>query len=588
MTVETLNDLALRAGIRLERPDATGTVTSVSPLTKRALLDALGSEPKAPEAPLTGSCYIPDYLQDATCWGITLQLYELRSARNWGIGDFADLKTFCIMAGRAGADFVGLNPLHALFTSEPDRCSPFAPSNRLFLNPLYIAPDLLEPDIASSDDESERESLRRDGMVDYAAVGGLKMKALRAIFLRRRAADATELEAFTAEGGLNLRRHAIFEALSSEMKRRGFGAGWKSWPLAYQDPEAGDVAAFEAGAEAEIAFHVWLQWIARRQLAEAAEAGREAGLRIGLYLDLAVGEAPDGSATWSNLSDYLKSVTIGAPPDVFSTQGQSWGLAALSPRRLEASDDNAFSRLVDAAMKIGGAIRIDHAMALRQLFLIPEGFDASDGAYVEYPIGRLINRLAAASQAQRTIVIGEDLGVVPDGFRETMEQASILSYRILYFEQDTEGFIAPQAYPPLSLACTSTHDLPTLAGWWRGRDIDLRETFGLVDEVSSIDHRTARQGERARLADAIGIGSEPSLDDLVVAAYRFMAQTSSKLVAVRLADLAGEAEPTNLPGTSNSYPNWQRKLAPHLEELEHLALWQSVAALMRSERPRRE
>jgi 4-alpha-glucanotransferase len=586
MKVETLNEVAIGAGIRLERPDATGAFTSVSPLTKRALLDALGSGPKAPETPMTGSCYMPDYLHEAPCWGITLQLYELRSSRNWGIGDFADLKTFCIMAGRAGADFVGLNPLHALFSAEPERCSPFAPSNRLFLNPLYIAPDLLEPDIAFGDDKSELASLRSAGMVDYAAVGTNKMKALLAIFLRRRATDATELEAFAAEGGLDLRRHAIFEALSSEMKGHGFGAGWKSWPLAYQDPAADDVAAFESGADAEIAFHIWLQWIARRQLAEAAEAGREAGLRIGLYLDLAVGEAPDGSATWSNRSDYLKSVTIGAPPDVFSTEGQSWGLAALSPRRLEASDDNAFSRLFDAAIKVSGAIRIDHAMALKQLFLIPEGFEASDGAYVEYPIGRLINRLAADSQAQRTIVIGEDLGVVPDGFREMMEKASILSYRILYFEQDTEGFIAPQDYPPLSLACTSTHDLPTLGGWWSGRDIDLRETFGLVDEVSSNDHRSARQSERARLADAIGIESEPSLHHLVVAAYRFMAQTASKLVAVRLADLAEETEPTNLPGTSKSYPNWQRKLTPRLEELEHLALWQIVTAVMRSERPR--
>lgn len=528
----------------------------------------------------SGRCHVPDFLRERKAWGISLQLYELRSARNWGIGDFSDLAEFCEVAADAGADFIGLNPLHALFTAGPARCSPFSPSNRLFLNPLYIAVREIDSGGPEITDSATMDRLLMSDFVDYPVIARLKFAALRYIYARR--SRPPEFEAFVKREGLALRMHAVFEALSHEMVKQGDGAGWTTWPEPLRRADSEHVTEFAREHADDVEFHLWLQWQAHCQLKAAASRARAAGMRIGLYLDLAVGEAPDGSATWSAPGDFVAETTIGAPPDVFSTSGQNWGLAALSPRRLEESNAARIGELASALMQYAGAVRVDHAMALEHLFLVQEGRSPEDGAYVEYPTDLIIEALARVSNEWRSIVIGEDLGVVPSGFRDLMEGANLFSYRPLYFERDDAAFKAADTYPELSLSCLSTHDLPTLVGWWRGHDLVLREEHGLVDSQLTLGQRETREAERQMLLRLFGLQrSSVSMHKLAVAAHKFLASTTSMLCAVRLADLVGEAEPTNLPGTSDSYPNWSRRLRVSVEECGRTELWRDVVRMMK-------
>lgn len=547
--------------------------------TVRLILDGLGQDldgppngPAAPDSisvPEGAACYLPPSLQDAPGWGIFCQLYELRSERSWGMGDFADLAQLARICGAAGADFLGVNPVHALFTATPERASPFSPSSRQFLNPLYIAPDALG---------AARPAMTEGDTVDYAAVAQAKLTALRHVFDGFGTDPA--FTGFIEEGGEALRLHALFEALSHA--HRG---GWHDWPEAFHDPKSPQVANFADENAAEVAFHLWLQWIARSQLNEAQQAAKRAGMRLGLYLDLAVGEALDGSATWSGAAAALPGLTVGAPPDVFSENGQNWHLAAPSPVALRKTGFAPLRDVIAAQLRDAGALRVDHAMALWQLYLIPEGALASQGTHLRYPLPDMLNVLAEASQTAKAIVIGEDLGFVPDGFREAMDMARILSYRIVYFEQSDAGFNGANTYPELALACLSTHDLPLLAGWWDGIDIDLREKNKLVSAKASVAHRKHRDWERIHLARALGV-TDPDPDTLLDAAHRFIARTPSLLAGVRLADLVGPERPTNLPGVTDAYPNWRPRSPTPLEEIADHPTFVRTARIMRSARPR--
>jgi 4-alpha-glucanotransferase len=358
------------------------------------------------------------------------------------------------------------------------------------------------------------------------------------------------------------------------------------------------VAEFVARNADEVAFHAWLQWLADRQLGAARDAAREGGMRLGLYLDLAVGEALDGSSTWSDRHVTTPGVRIGAPPDYFSASGQDWNLAPLSPVGIAETGAAPFRALIEAAAHHAGALRIDHAMALWQLFLMPEGATPAEGTYVRFPIDAMLTALAAASNAHRTVIVGEDLGNVPDGFRGAMDAARVLSYRILLFERDQDGFIPPGAYPRNALVCLSTHDLPTFQGWWRGDDVTLREEHGLIGPEAAAEQAAARDVERRNLlGDLVAAGLvtadaawHADLDTapaaIVAAVHRHLARTPSRLFAVRLEDLAGERDPVNLPGTVDEYPNWRRRLPVPLEELPRAPLWQEVAAALRIERPK--
>lgn len=601
-----LDRLARHHGLTLAYDDPdTGAPRPVPAATLRRILRGLGVDPEAapsgPAAPRTmqvpkeARCWLPPSLETAPGWGIFCQLYELRSRRNWGIGDFADLADLARICGEAGAEFMGVNPLHALFTADPGRVSPFSPSNRRFLNPLYIAVDRLP----GAEEPPGVAELREAELVDYPAVAEAKLTALRGVFAAAPFAGAGGEAAFAdfvAEGGEALRRHALFEALSHHMVAEGHGAGWRDWPAGLRDVDGPEVAELRETLKDEVEFHLWLQWIARRQLAEAAEAARAAGMRIGLYLDLAVGEAPDGSATWSGAGVALPGLTIGAPPDMFATHGQGWGLSAPSPTALAAAGFEPFRAMIAAQLEQAGALRIDHVMALWQLFLIPEEGAPAEGTHLRQPFGELLRALAELSREHEALVIGEDLGFVPRGFREAMRRANILSYRILYFEQTETGFVSMDKYSGHALACISTHDLPVMSGWWQGVDIALREAHGLVDPETSRLHARNRARERTGLLRALRrggvLGGEAGAtgtdlpEDVLDAAHRFLARTPCLLAGVRLADLAGPEAPTNLPGTVDAYPNWRPRSPTWLEDLAAAPRFARITALMRQDRPR--
>lgn len=599
---DALDRLARHHGLTLAYDDpVTGKARPVPDATKRLILQGLGQDPDAPpvgppapqqmQVPQAARCFLPPGLAEAPGWGIFCQLYELRSARNWGIGDFADLAELAQICGEAGADFLGVNPVHALFLAAPDRRSPFSPSNRRFLNPLYIAPDQI-PGVV---EPAGLGKLRTAELVDYAAVARAKLGALRAAF--DAGGEDAGFAAFVAEGGEPLRLHAVFEAISASMVAEGRDAGWRSWPEALRDPASPEVASLAEALSDDVRFHLWLQWHARWQLAAAAGAARAAGMRIGLYLDLAVGEAPDGSSTWSGAAAALPSLSIGAPPDMFSTEGQNWGLAAPSPAALAATDCAPFRDMIEAQIRDAGALRIDHAMALWQLFLVPEGASPSEGTHLRFPFADLVLALSDLSRKHQAVIIGEDLGFVPKGFRQAMAEANILSYRILYFEQTARGFKGTSRYPQVALACLSTHDLPVLAAWWRGEDVEWRRRFGMVDEERSVADAARRGRERAamlaafRRAGTLRGSADPAAPELPEAvrdaAHRFIARTPCLLAGVRLADLTGPEAPTNLPGTTDEYPNWQARSPVDLAEIAGHPAFAATTAVMREERPRR-
>ncbi|MBB3135491.1 4-alpha-glucanotransferase [Rhizobium pisi] len=615
-----LDRLARRHGISPTRPSPDVREVAISSEAKRKILSALKVELSAaadheagttrrerqPPDQKIPTSFLPDFLVGTRIWGISLQLYELRSPRNWGIGDYQDLADMVDLAGAVGADFIGLNPLHAPFLADPDRCSPYEPSNRQHLNPLYIAVDQLPGFAGSPEVERQLQGLRRTDLVDYVGVARTKLAALRGLWpdwRKRRPADEIydpdDFDAFVAERGDSLRLHALFECLSFSMVERGMGAGWRGWPADLQRFDSSAVAEFERDCADDVRFHMWVQWLAHRQLTQAAERAGKAGLRLGLYLDLAVGEAVDGSATWSEPEVYVCEATIGSPPDPFAVHGQDWHLAGYLPSAIASGDMSPYRRMVSAAMRYCGAIRIDHAPALRRLFLVPTGSRPVGGGYVRYPEQRLLQILADVSAEHRCLVIGEALGMIPPDLPDDLEAAQILSYRILSYEQDEKGFKPADAYPVLALACISTHDHQTLAGWWRGADIKARRDHAIVPPDLTEEHLRHRKRERRNLKaalEAAGLdlpagltarASREALRELTVSAYRFIARTPSRLAVVRLADLTDEKNPTNIPGTTDTYPNWKPKLSVSLGDLAASPLLARVTAAMREERPRR-
>ncbi len=586
-----------------------GPPRAVPEATRRLILAAMGLDvdaprdgPDAPTRPAVPDgvrCFMPASLETHPGWGLFCQLYELRSGRNWGIGDFADLAAMARIAAAAGADFLGVNPVHALFLADPGRRSPFSPSNRRFLNPLYIAVDHV-PGHDGTEPEGV-DALRASDLVDYFAVARAKTAALRTAFdgapFGPAPYDREAYDAFVAAEGEPLAQHALFEVISGIEVAAGRGAGWRGWPVELHGPRLAAAREIAEARPDDVAFQVWLQWIARVQLAGACSAARDAGMRIGLYLDLAVGEMPDGSATWSGASAPLAGLSVGAPPDVFATEGQNWGLSAPSPTLLRAADYAPFRDMIRTQLRSAGALRIDHAMALWQLFLIPEGLHPSTGTHLRYPLGDLMRVLAEESHENRAVIIGEDLGWVPDGFREAMAEARVLAYRILYFEQHHGRFDPPEHYPATAMACLSTHDLPVLSRWWSADDIALRRAHGLVDEAASDTQAAGRAGERAAMLDAfraagvLGPGDDPATDNamplgVLAAAYRFIARTPCRLAAVRLADLAGPDAPTNLPGTVYDYPNWCPRSPTPIEDIAALPAFTEITDILRAERPR--
>ena len=602
---EDFGKLAELYGIEPSYVSEDGTERIIPDTVKKALLEAMGVAGAAsgdasgvPETEAQPSararCFIPEWLAEARSWGVTVQLYGVRSRRNSGIGDFEDLARIAEMFGPLGADFVGVNPLHALFGAEPERASPYSPSSRSFINPLYIS---LDPHFTGEEPAAWHDlaqALRETRFVDYGAVTALKREVLKGAFCRFKGDPA--FDAFCEARGEELHRFAVFETLSQHLSARGYGGGWHGWSAAWRKPASRQVQQFAADRAEQIQFQKWLQWIAASELSSVQLRACACGMRIGVYLDLAVGVSPDGAAVWSEQNSFAAAARIGAPPDLFNHAGQDWGLAPLNPAVLKKKQLEPFAREVKTAMSEAGAIRLDHAMGLTRLYWVPAASDARGGGYVRYPLEALLNMLAAESNAGRCIVIGEDLGTVPEGFRDTMLSRGILSYRVLYFERDAAGaFVPPPLYPRLALACVATHDLPPLRGWWSGTDIDVRLACGRFETADDAEGaRRQRRREKAALLNALrdnGIcaDADPDTnlpDSIFTGAHRYLARSSSCLLAVQLEDLAGSYEMVNLPGTDRQHPNWRRKLPHLLEEVLSGAAAQHVIEAVQSERPR--
>ena len=613
---ERLDRLAESHGIQLGYVSEMGERQVINDEAKLSLLKALGVDPEnGPEGSFeeagdkpTSHCALPESIRTRRSWGVACQLYSLRSDRNLGMGDFEDLANFAQIAGEAGASFVGVNPLHALFMADAGRFSPYSPSSRRFVNPLYIAIDRLAggPEAIAVLREREPAAFAvLDGdLVEYAAVGVVKNLLLREVFLQRLEAlrDDEAFEAYCAGGGEALRDFALFEAISARQVAAGSYAGWHSWPEELRSRDLPAVHKLEAEAADEILFHLWLQYTAEEQLAEAQVRAKGAGMRIGLYLDLAVGVSPDGAETWSDPELTVGAARVGSPPDMFNSTGQDWGLAPLSPKALAEREYKPLGDSFDALTRHAGAVRIDHVMGLARLWWIAEGHISADGGYVRYPLGKMLDTIAEASNRNDCLVIGEDLGTVPPGFRATLSEANLLSYRVLYFERNGIEFLPTSAYPELSLACVSTHDLPTLKGWWLGTDLDLRAETGRQSPERTAEQREERKRDRRMLIaalkeagvlpeayDRVASGEDPLpvelAQDIADAVHRFLARAPSLLVTVQIEDMVGSARQPNLPGTTNEYPNWRIRSAVRLEELAANGGFQSTARAMRDERP---
>ncbi|WP_119459237.1 4-alpha-glucanotransferase [Rhodospirillaceae bacterium SYSU D60014] len=569
-------------------------------------------------------CYWPPALEgEGRMWGVAIQLYGLRSERNWGIGDFTDLRHLAEALAPLGVGVIGVNPLHALFIENPNRISPYSPASRLFLNVLYIdveaVPDLDACPAARTAIDRMRESgrfeeLRAAALVDYPGVSGAKLPVLEELYRSFRTTHLAEggtakgdtnraaaFHAFQAREGQALETFSLFEALSEHFRRTGSGVhSWRDWPVPYHDPASPEVAAFAAEQRERIEFFQYLQWQADLQLQAVGDRCTQLGMQIGLYRDLALGVDSDGAEFWAQQRLFARGTAIGAPPDLFNTKGQDWGLPPMTPRALR---ENAYRPLIEvlrANMRHTGALRIDHILGLMRLFWVPHGASPTEGGYVNYPLADMLAVLALESQRSRCLVIGEDLGTVPEGLVDRLHGYGILSYRLLYFEQTGDGdFLLPEAYPPLALVGVTTHDLPTLPGYWRGRDIDLRARLDLFpSDDARRDAQRARDRDRRCLLDALrrqgllpaGESPEDELDRppserLVQAAYRYLARTPSKLLMVTLEDVLGEEEQPNLPGTTDEHPNWRRKLPLGIDELAADPRVRALTATIRDLRP---
>jgi 4-alpha-glucanotransferase len=528
-------------------------------------------------------CFVPEVLRDARTWGVTCQVPSLRSGRNLGMGDLADLAALAETVAAEGADFLGVNPLHAMFWSDPGRISPFSPSNRRLLDPIYLVPEWIEGFEALAPEEGEEAGrLRALPLLDRPGVGALKDRVLRRLFAN--APDSIDFEAFCQSGGEQLAGHALFEAVSAVMARAGHGAGWMGWPEPLRDRHSEEVVRLAEQHRDEISYHFWLQWQTDRQLARVQQTAIRAGMRVGLYLDIAVGTSPDGASTWGDPQRSVPELKIGAPPDDFSLLGQDWGLAPISPVFMAERHGAPLAEIMGTVMRHAGAVRIDHAMSLARLWLIPQGMPAIDGAYVRYPLAVLLARLAEESQAARCMVIGEDLGVVPPGFQALMEERALHSYKVWFFERGPAGLPETVRWPLPGLACLGTHDMATVAGWVAGRDLDLRERFGVLDPDAAEAAREERRQDCARIADRLGVGTDPL--SLSLGMHAHMAASPCRLAALQIEDALGVERQVNVPGTTDEYPNWRNRLPVPVEELADHPGFRAHAQVMREARPR--
>lgn len=557
-----------------------------------------------------GKCYeAPAITAGRRVWGIAVQLYALRSQSDWGMGDFRDLRDLIDTVAPLGCGIVGLNPLHALMPANPAHISPYSPSNRQFLNVLYIAiedvPDLAECEparqrIAAPDFQRTLRELRETTNVDYVRVAAAKFEILKQLYasfrsnhLDRGTQRAESFRLFVDLQGEPLRLHAIYDALDAHLRLQGPQYwGWPSWPEDYRDPASPVVNRFARERAQDVEYFLYLQWLAAEQLAAAQARARELGMSIGLYGDVAVGANPAGSETWSNRHLYRLGASVGAPPDALALKGQDWGIPPQDPNELRLQQYRPFVGLIRNNMRSVAALRLDHVMTLYRLWWVPRGMLSRDGTYVHYPLEDLIAIMVLESHRNRSIVVGEDLGTVPEEMTRAMERFHTYHYKVLLFEQEPSGsFKPPSAYVRHALAVVTTHDLPTLRGWWEEHDLHLRDRLDLYpsEDFKTQAHAT-RAVERRELLLALAAAGlwhwqpheplPPYSAALSRAVHVFLGLSNANIAMIQIEDLIGMADPVNVPGTDTEHANWQRKVTMSSAEIFARADVRDILAAM--------
>ena len=547
--------------------------------------------------------YIPPALQgDRRTAGISISLYGVRSKRNWGVGDFGDLKRLVDWVAKdLRGGVIGVNPLHATFNRMPFNTSPYLPMSRFYRNFIYLDIPAIEdfqdsPEaqamIKSPETQQLLSELRASEKVLYEQVAALKEKVLRQIFqtflknhwsrIGTKTTRRTELENYIQREGRLLDNFATFSALNTAMHSQNPQVWtWVQWPREYHRPDTREVQRFRQKHWKEILFYKYVQWQLEKQLAEVQTYAKSRGMCIGLYHDLALAVDRFGADFWAYQDFFIPGVRVGAPPDAFSQQGQDWGFPPPNMERFQEAGYDLFVKEIRKNCAFGGALRIDHVMRFFHLYCIPEGKPPKQGAYIAQPFEDLLRILALESVQNQVVIIGEDLGTVPPYIRDILNKINIFSYRLLYFEKDhQQNFIRPQDYPELALVTVATHDLPTLAGFWTLRDIEVRKAGRFDNDQAVIQAVSEREADKEKLLKLLqnlrllpqdcarDIGAYPEVTgELHNAVVGFLALTPAKLFVLSQEDLFKETDQQNLPGTTKEYPNWSLKMKYEIEQL---------------------
>ncbi len=529
-------------------------------------------------------CYVSDsLLQGKKLWGVGVQIPALRSSRNWGIGDLTDLRDVGKVIAAAGGSFIGINPLHSL---PPGGSSPYSPSSRFEIQPLAIDLEAV-PEFLGSEKVKAFLKLKATKQllgevqgaefVDFARVWKLKQRCLRILFdefrdrhLKKSTDRAAAFQAFTQRRGERLRLFALHSALADhfvQSKTGKSGWAWTTWPIEYQDPFSAEVYEFAVASSEEILFYQYQAWVAESQLADAIAELESLGVELRCYGDLALGVDAAGAESWIDQRIFVRKLSLGAPPDALGPEGQVWGLPAVSPKCLREEGYEPFAALIRCQMERAGALRLDHVMSLYRLFLIPQGMPASAGAYLRYPLHDLMAIVALESHRNRTVVIGEDLGTVPEEVSNAMRARRVLSYKVLYFMSSPGYFVPAEEYPPLALVVTSTHDLPTLRGFIEGEDIKVRQELGALHGEAAQSARDARGRDIEALRHRLQHSHSEDSSSFNSPVHEFLSTTPCLLQLIQLEDLIWQKEQYNVPGTVSEQPNWKRRYSVPVDEL---------------------
>lgn len=588
--------------------------------------------PKAGEAPVElllvvtpNACYLPKILQDEPdqplkkVWGPAVQLYAVHSKRNWGVGDYGDLNRIVDWCADQGAAMIGLNPLHGLYPHNPAHSSPYSPSSRMYFNVTLLNVEGIA-DFSESDEarqltlapefQAALERLRAEPMVPYAEAGSRKLEVLKLLyknFMQNHAGKnhterGKQFATYVQEQGKLLERFSLFHALQERFHQEDASIwGWPVWPEAYRNPDSPAVQEYLQNNREQVGFYQYLQWQVDLQLQEAGKRCFDKNLGIGLYMDMAVGVDRGGADVWANQHLFAQSSAVGAPPDEYNQKGQDWGLPPLIPERMREEAYVSFIQILRQNMKHAGALRIDHVMGLMRLFLIPPGLPPSQGAYIHYPVDELFGILALESQRNQCMVIGEDMGTVPDIVRDRMNRWGVYSYKVFYFEKDHERYKSPEEYVANAAVAVSTHDLPTLSGFWQGQDIAVRTELDLYPNPELRENQIkGRVMERMAIFDLLeqrgllpaglnaGPLSTPTMTvELAAAIHRLVSQSNAKVFMVQFEDMLQQVDQINLPGTTDPvYACWKRKITIPVEEYntDHRVL--EICKAIAAERPR--